>query len=124
MADVRKLDTGRKTGALSPLQSDILKALWKENSLTVRQIYTKIRGKKLVALTSIAVDLDRLHTKGVVSRKVETGLGGSHYIYSANKNQQEFEKSIVETTVDRLIEKFGEVAVDYFQSRFSNGGKK
>ncbi len=120
MVEARKIDLRKDNiGVLSPLQADILKALWKSNQSTVRKLYNTINSKKKIALTSVAVDLDRLHKKGLVERESENGLGGPHYIYSFSKSKTEFEKSVVDSTVNRLIEKFGSVAVSYFNERFS-----
>lgn len=118
MIEVRKIDLEKNSvGVLSPLQSEIIEVLWKDEKQKVRQIHNKLM-KSNAALTSVAVDLDRLHKKGIVSRTVEIGRGGPHYIYSAQKTKVEFEKSILDNTVNKLIEKFGPVAVDYFNDRF------
>ncbi len=105
---------------LSPLEAAILKVMWPGKKMKVRQVYDKLRAKRAVALTSIAVILDRLHTKNVVDREVETGRGGLRYIYYPKQNKVEFEKSVVETTVNMLINKFGNTAVTYFNERFSD----
>lgn len=123
MVSIKKIDLEKKSiGIFSPLQSSILEVLWKNDGQKVRNIHSRLKGKG-VALTSVAVDLDRLHKKGVVSRTVETGRGGPHYIYSVNENKQELEESIVAGTVNKLIERFGSVAVDYFNERFSRKNK-
>ncbi len=124
MIEFRKIDLGKNSiGVLSPLQAEILETLWKDDKKRVRQIHNKLKDKGM-ALTSIAVDLDRLHKKGIVSRTVELGRGGPHYIYSVNKTKEEFERSVLDNTVDKLIDKFGSVAVDYFNERFSKKGDK
>ena len=123
MVSIKKIDLEKKTiGICSPLQSNILEVLWKDDGQKVRNIHSKLKGKG-VALTSVAVDLDRLHKKGIVSRSVEKGRGGPHYIYSVNKSKEELEESIVAGTVNKLIERFGSVAVDYFNGRFSKKNK-
>ncbi len=104
---------------LSPLESDVLHILWPGKEMKVRQIYEKIRPKKKIALSSVAVILDRLFDKGVVDRKMETGRGGTRYTYFPKKNKAEFEKSVCESAVNRLIEKFGSNAVSYFNERFN-----
>jgi len=103
---------------LSPLESDILKTIWPDKSLKVRQIYEKLKIKRKLALSSVAVLLDRLHEKGIVSRKIETGRGGIRYVYSPKKDKISFEKSIVEKTVNKLIQNYGSNAVAYFNERF------
>ncbi len=117
--DIKKIDLEKEAvGVLSPIQSHILEQLWKKDKQRVRQLHNNLKHKD-IALTSIAVDLDRLYKKGFVSRTVENGLGGPHYIYSVSKTKEEFHMSILDNTVNKLIEKFGPVAVDYFNERFS-----
>ncbi len=104
---------------LSPLEGDILKVMWPDRKMKVRQVYEKLKPKREVALTSVAVILDRLHDRKIVERDVETGRGGMRYIYYPKKDRAGFEKSIVESTVNRLISRFGSTAVSYFNERFS-----
>ena len=103
---------------LSPLEADILRAIWPNKTMRVREVYNKLKKKKKVALSSVAVLLDRLYEKKVVDRKIETARGGLRYLYFPIKTKMQFEKSIVESTVDKLIERFGSTAVSYFNERF------
>lgn len=104
---------------LSPLENDIIAILWQCEKMYVRDIYNKLKGKRKVALTSIAVNLDRLHKKGAVGRKVETSRGGFRYLYFPAKDQKQFEKDVIDNVVNKLIDKFGRTAVSYFNERFS-----
>ena len=108
----------RRLGILSPLEYDVLRILWKADSMKVRDIHKSIRKKRKVALTSVAVILDRLHEKKIVRRDVASCRGGYHYIYSAT-SRHDFEHSVIEKTVDKLIDNFGSLAVTYFNERFS-----
>ena len=103
---------------LSPLERDILCIIWPNKSLRVRQIYEKLKCKRKLALSSVAVLLDRLHARGVVSRKIEKAQGGTRYVYSPRQNKEAFEKSVVESAVNKLIDSFGSTALSYFQERF------
>ena len=116
--DVRLTKKGLKS-LLSPLEADVLTILWKDNKeLHVRHIHNKIK-KKGIALTSVAVALDRLHKKKLVTRKMKSCRGGYRYIYSATNDKASLERSIVEDSVERLIDNFGSVAVSYFNEKFS-----
>ncbi|MBI3037373.1 BlaI/MecI/CopY family transcriptional regulator [Candidatus Woesearchaeota archaeon] len=106
---------------LSPLENDVLNELWPGRALRVREIYQKLKKGRKVALTSVAVILDRLFGKGVVDRKIETARGGLRYVYFPKKDRKQFEKSVVEEAVNKLIAKFGDVAVAYFNERFVKG---
>jgi len=105
--------------SLSPLETEVLTILWKHKRLKVREIHDILAPTMEVALTSVAVILDRLHAKGVVGRDIEGARGGLRYIYFPLQNKKEFEKTLVEETVNKLIEKFGTTAVSYFNERFS-----
>ena len=101
---------------LSPLENDVLRVLWPDRKMRVREIHGKLKQK--VALSSVAVILDRLHDRGIVARKVETARGGVRYLYYPAQDKAAFEKSVVEKTVNGLIESFGPTAVSYFNERF------
>ena len=104
---------------LSPLEQDILKVIWPDKKMRVRAIYEKLKGKRQLALSSVAVLLDRLHCRSIVGRDVETGRGGVRYVYFPLQDKNGFEKSVVETAVNKLIQKFGSTAVSYFNERFA-----
>ena len=105
---------------LSPLESDVLRIVWSHGHLKVRQIHDRIKKRKSIALTSVAVALDRLHKQGIVDRTINTGKGGLSYVYFPLKTKKEFEKKIIEQTVNSLLEKFGSAAAAYFNENFAN----
>ncbi len=114
-------DSSRGIARLSPLENSILNVLWKASGgMRVREIFLKLRD---VPLTSIAVTLDRLHAKGAVVRTSETGRGGTRYIYSAVPKEN-FQRSLVAGAIDRLVENFGQIAVNYFNERYGNEKKR
>lgn len=118
-----RLDKKGMHTLLSPLETDALLLLWKLEQARVRELHRLLRRNRQVALTSVAVILDRLYQKGIVSRIVETGRGGGHYIYYPKSSKKEFEESIIDHTVNKLMNNFGRVAANYFYKRFS-GRKK
>lgn len=126
MVNVEKIRFHRKgyESILSPLEAAILEELWRMNSGKVREIHSVLRQRKRTALTSVAVGLERLHKKGIVMRKVETGQGGVHYVYAPLRSKAAFDKSILESIVDKLIYNFGDNAVNYFNERFSKPNRK
>lgn len=103
--------------ALSPLESNALDSLGNKE-LSVREIHGRL--KKKVPVTSVAVTMDRLHKAGLVSRRVEKCRGGLRYIYKQTQSKEVFERSVVETTVDKLLDKFGPTALSYFHERFGS----
>ncbi len=119
---VKKISLEKKgiEALLSPLEADILRVLWSGGGdMLVREVHGKLRKSKNVAITSVAVMLDRLYKRGIVSRQARTGRGGTHYLYSARADKKAFERSVVESVVNSLISNFGPSAVSYFGERFS-----
>jgi len=110
---------GNFESVLSPLEADVLRIIWPNKSMKVREIYTILKKDRMVALSSIAVILDRLYESGIVNRSIETGRGGIRYLYFPLKDKREFEETVIEKTVNSLIEKFGSTAVSYFNERFN-----
>ncbi|MEM5802239.1 MAG: BlaI/MecI/CopY family transcriptional regulator [Candidatus Aenigmatarchaeota archaeon] len=126
MVNIKRMKLNRKgiESFLSPLEVDVLNILWKKKSSRVRTIYQQLRKKRRIALTSVAVILDRLYKKGLVSRKIGLGKGGAYYIYTVKFSRPELAKSILNNVVDKLIESFGSLAVTYFHERFAKRKKK
>lgn len=102
--------------ALSPLESRVLDLLPPGRTKTVREIHETLSGD--VALTSVAVTLDRLHKMGLVDRRAERCQGGIRYLYTPRSSPGEFERELVKSAVNRLIERFGSTAQTYFDERF------
>ncbi len=121
MVKLNKLRLDRKgmQSILSPLETDTLLVLWGLEKARTREIHKLLKRRKKAALTSVAVILDRMHRKGIVVRTIENGRGGSHYLYSPRFSRQEFEESVIDHTVNKLINNFGQVAANYFYKRFS-----
>lgn len=105
--------------ALSPLESDVISILQNNKEYMVRDLYSIIKKKRKVASSSISVILDRLFEKGLVQRKPQTCRGGMRFIYRIKKDKKDYEKSIIQGTVNKLLERFGNTAVTYFNERFS-----
>ncbi len=105
--------------SLSPLELDALKILLPDRRLDSREIFNKLKTRRKVAHSSVAVILDRLHKKGLLERDEETCRGGYRYIYRPVKNRKQYEKSLVDSAVEKLIKKYGEVALTYFDERFA-----
>ncbi len=124
--DINKIRLEKKgeEAFLGPLESKVLNALWKKESAKVRDLHLILKKDNKVALTSVAVMLDRLHKKRLVKRKALPGKGGYHYIYSTVLSKKDFEYSMMDKFVEKMIDTFGKSAVAYFDDRFSKGGKK
>lgn len=104
---------------LSPLEAEVLKGITPGKKMKVREIHAVVGKRQKAPLTSIAVMLDRLYTKKLVDRKMETCRGGTRYLYFLRKSHEEMEEDSLKRNVDELVSKFGDRAAVYFHKRFS-----
>ncbi len=105
--------------SLGPLEKEMLEILWRKGGARVRELYDILKNKRKVVHTSVAVLLDRLHERRLVTRKVETCRGGYRYIYYPASEKEQFQRKELRTAVNNLIERFGDTATTYFDERFS-----
>ncbi len=119
-----KNTVGDFSALLSPLESDVMHVLWPDRRMKVKQIYERLTGKRKVALSSVAVILDRLHERGIVGREMEPARGGVRYTYYPTGDRGMFEQSVVKDAVDKLIARYGKTAVAYFHERFNSKGRR
>jgi predicted transcriptional regulator len=56
---------------LTPLELDIMKAVWRQPPITVRDVQEAIRPSRKLAYTTVMTIMDRLHHKGFLTRKLQ-----------------------------------------------------
>ena len=57
---------------LTPLELDIMKAVWRRSPITVRDVQDAIRPNRALAYTTVMTIMDRLFHKGCLSRTLRT----------------------------------------------------
>lgn len=82
---------------LGPLERQLLSALWKLGSTTVRELLD--RGEIKLAYTTVMTTLDRLYKKQLLDRTTE----GRAFRYAPRYTQAELEKATVGETVRQLL---------------------
>ena len=81
------------------LEFEALSTLWDLGRATVRAIHLRLGVPRGLAYTTTATVLDRLHTKGLVTRRQE----GRTLLYDPVGERQAFERSRAEATLSRLL---------------------
>ncbi|MBI2667863.1 BlaI/MecI/CopY family transcriptional regulator [Candidatus Woesearchaeota archaeon] len=110
--------------SLSPLESFIIKSLKPNKKYSSQIVYNLINKNKKISRSSVPVILDRLYNKGLLERETETGRGGIRFLYKVQLNKEEFERKVVENTVNALVKRFGEKAVVYFNESVAKQKRK
>lgn len=78
---------------LGPLETHLLRAIWKRQSCTVRELIDS--GEIDCAYTTVMTTLDRLHKKGLLDRQAE----GRAFRYTAVLTRAEFDRHKVRNAI-------------------------
>src|SRR5919109_439961 len=57
---------------LTPLELDIMKAVWSRSPITVRSVQEAIRPTRNLAYTTVMTIMDRLYHKGILNRTLHS----------------------------------------------------
>ena len=83
---------------LTPLELDIMKALWDSGPATVQTVQQKLQGRDL-AYTTVQTMLNVLHRKGKVTRSLKNRA----YFYRPTVSRQRVASQMIKDIVDRLF---------------------
>lgn len=83
---------------LGPLEQQLLEALWRRNSATVRELLDS--GDMKLAYTTVMTTLDRLYKKGLLDRVPE----GRAFRYSPRHTKEELERATASQAIRELLE--------------------
>ena len=83
---------------LTPLELDIMKAVWRRPPITVRDVQAAIRSSRPLAYTTVLTIMDRLYHKGVLTRTLQ----GRTHLYQPAIDYTE----VRDEAVDALIKSF------------------
>ena len=82
---------------LGPLESQLLRALWKRGDGTVRELLDD--SSLRAAYTTVMTTLDRLYKKGLLNRTPD----GRAFRYKPRQTEEEFNRAILAAEVARLL---------------------
>lgn len=102
---------------LTPLELDIMKAVWSRSPVTVREVQEAIRPGRQLAYTTVMTIMDRLYHKGFLSRTLQSRT--HHYEPAVGYAQ------VRDDAVEKLIKSFfgsKEKLRDFLEDTRSHGG--
>lgn len=96
---------------LGDLEAEIMKIIWKLETASVRQVFSRLKKKRKIAYTTVMTVMTRLAQKGILRRQLdESGA----YIYTPIQDKSSFFAAASKKVINNLIKEFGEVAVAQF----------
>lgn len=83
---------------MTPVELDIMKAIWHEQPVTVKDVQAAIRPRRILAYTTVMTVMHRMHHKGYLSRRLKAR---THYYEPAIAFTE-----VRDAELDRLISNF------------------
>jgi predicted transcriptional regulator len=113
----RRTAVSNKDHDIGDLEAEVLKTLKRLDSASAGEMMEELKPGRILAYTTVSTTLDRLHKKGLVSRKSVSGRTGQKYVYSSGNPSRE--KQVVNRMVDKLISAFGPSVASTIYDRLS-----
>ncbi|MCD6143977.1 BlaI/MecI/CopY family transcriptional regulator [Thermococcus sp.] len=99
---------------LPPMEAEIMEYMWKIKVATAGEVYDYLKEKhESLRRSTVSILMNRLCERGLLKRKVGSGRGGMKYVYSVATSKEEFEKKVVESILNSLMNNFKEATVAY-----------
>jgi len=96
---------------LGPLEKEILEVIWVKDCPSVKCVLLEInkprKKSEKLAYTTVMTIMKRLVKKKILTRKKD----GRSYRYEPKESKQQFIKKVTHCTVQNLINKFGNLAI-------------
>jgi len=104
---------------IGELESVVLEVLKIKGQATATDVMEALKENREIAYTTVSTTLDRLYKKRLVERKALPGPGGTKYLFSLGKDEK-LKRQIVESTLDRITNAFGETAYSAIYRRLDS----
>lgn len=94
---------------LTPLELDIMKAVWQQPSISVKDVQAAIRPTRRLAYTTVMTIMHRLYQKGFLTRKLKARA----HLYEAAVPYKEVRDSEVLRLIDNFFAGSRDRLVDF-----------
>lgn len=100
---------------LGALEAAIMRCLWAREEATVAAVHADLSmaGPRTIAYTTVMTVLDRLHSKGLVTRT----LKGRRHVYRAAMDEEGLVRYVGARAADAAIARYGAAALRQFAVR-------
>jgi len=90
----------KRKPVLTPSELEIMQVIWRSESVTVRDVYEELLGRRKVAYTTVMTMMGILEQKGYVKRK----RGERAYVYRPSQPKSKVVGSMVSEFVERVFD--------------------
>lgn len=107
----RRRDRSRDLSGLGWLEADVLRVVWDNGDVTVRDVYEHLRENRRIAYTTVMSVLRNLAAKGLL----EQDKSQAAYVYRPKVTDEEVARGILDALVDKIMGGRREPLVAYLQ---------
>lgn len=105
---------------LSDLEQEIMNIVWTLDVCSVRDVLDVINKDRHLAYTTVATILQRLHEKGLVTKKGE----GLAFLYSPKLSKEIYSKNLAQSFISKFFNSFGDLGLASFAESIDKLPKK
>jgi len=91
------------TRALGPLELQVLEVFWRAGGRTGRQVHAELGPKRGIAYTTVRATIDRLHEKGVLTRRKDSSAPWRAFVFQPAVTRPE----VLALAVTQLLDDLG-----------------
>jgi predicted transcriptional regulator len=102
---------------LTPLELDIMKAVWDAPPVTVKTVQAAIRPQRPLAYTTVMTIMHRLYQKGFLVRKLKSRA----HVYEPAVPYSEVRNAEVDRLIDNFFAGSRENLIDFLDGESPNG---
>ncbi len=95
----RRREHSRDLTGLGWLEADVLRVVWDNGDVTVRDVYERLRENRRIAYTTVMSVLRNLTVKGLL----EQDKSQAAYVYRPMVTDEEVARGILDTLVDKIM---------------------
>lgn len=95
---------------LGELEAEVMEALWRRETASIREVWEDVRRRRRVAFNTVMTVMNRLVDKGLLRREHRRG----NYRYSPSVKRERFLARVSHDVAEALVREFGDVAVAQF----------
>lgn len=96
--------------SISELEQQTMNIVWELKKCSIRDVFSKLNGKKKLAYTTVATLLQRLHEKGLVNRNDDNLT----LLYSPKISKESYSKKMAKLLTNSFFKSFGDTAIASF----------
>ncbi len=95
---------------LGKLEAEVMQILWQQPGQAVSEVEALLRRKREIARTTVMTTLDRMHSKGYLTREKQ----GKAFVYSPRYSRVDFEREMAQEVLGALLGGLGEPLLSTF----------